>query len=314
VKLAGRTVLLTGATGGLGQAMARALAARGATPILTARSAGRLEPLAAEVGGRAVACDLGDAADLDRLLALVGSPDALIANAALPGSGRIDALSMEEIDAALAVNLRAPIVLAKALSGAMIARNAGHLVFVSSLAGKAASSGGSLYSATKFGLRGFALGLREDLRRHGVGVSVVSPGFIRDAGMFHKSGAKLPPASARGRPSRSPRRSSPPSSETAPRSTWPHSLCGSARPSRTWRHRPLRRCSASSAQTASPTPSPGASARRAPDGRAPQGSARRALDGRHVAAKAGRVAINAIRTVRPAGPRPDWVPSPAATP
>jgi short-subunit dehydrogenase len=189
MKLAGRTVLLTGATGGLGQAMARALAARGATPILTARSAGRLEPLAAEVGGRAVACDLGDPADLDRLLALVGSPDALVANAALPGSGRIDALSMEEIDAALAVNLRAPIVLAKALTGAMIARNAGHLVFVSSLAGKAASSGGSLYSATKFGLRGFALGLREDLRRHGVGVSVVSPGFIRDAGMFHKSGA-----------------------------------------------------------------------------------------------------------------------------
>jgi short-subunit dehydrogenase len=64
---------------------------------------------------------------------------------------------------------------------------------VSSLSGKAASPGGSVYSATKFGLRGFALGLRQDLRPHGVGVSVVAPGFVRDAGMFHDSGAKLPP-------------------------------------------------------------------------------------------------------------------------
>ena len=66
-------------------------------------------------------------------------------------------------------------------------------MFVSSLSGKAGSPGGSVYSATKFGLRGFALGLRQDLRPHGVGVSVVAPGFVRDAGMFHDSGAKLPP-------------------------------------------------------------------------------------------------------------------------
>ena len=74
----------------------------------------------------------------------------------------------------------------------MVARGHGHLVFVSSLSGKAASARGSIYSATKFGLRGFALGLREDLRDTGVGVSTVFPGFISDAGMFHESGAKLP--------------------------------------------------------------------------------------------------------------------------
>ena len=74
----------------------------------------------------------------------------------------------------------------------MAARGAGHLVFVSSLAGKAASGGGAVYSATKFGLRGFALALREDLRGSGVGVSVVFPGFIRDGGMFHDSGVTLP--------------------------------------------------------------------------------------------------------------------------
>ena len=194
MRVEGRTVLLTGATGGIGHAIARAFAARGASLVLTGRRAEVLEPLAAEVRGRTVACDLGDPAEVDRLVAEAGDADVLVANAALPASGRIGALSVEEIDAALAVNLRAPIILAQAMAERMVARGgAGHLVFVSSLAGKAASSGGSLYSATKFGLRGFALGLREDLRPRGIGVSVVSPGFIRDAGMFHDSGAKLPP-------------------------------------------------------------------------------------------------------------------------
>lgn len=193
MNLGGRTVLLTGATGGLGQAMARALARRGARLVLTGRRAGLLEPLAAELGARTHVCDLADPADVDQLAAEAGDADVLVANAALPASGRIDALTPEAVDAALAVNLRAPIILAKAMAERMVPRGSGHLVFVSSLAGKAASSGGSLYSATKFGLRGFALGLREDLRPHGIGVSLVSPGFIRDAGMFHDSGAKLPP-------------------------------------------------------------------------------------------------------------------------
>ena len=81
----------------------------------------------------------------------------------------------------------------------MIDRGHGHLVFISSLSGKVASPASSIYSATKFGLRGFALGLREDLAPHGVGVSVVLPGFIRDAGMFAEAAVKLPRASARAR-------------------------------------------------------------------------------------------------------------------
>jgi short-subunit dehydrogenase len=200
VKVGGRTVLLTGATGGLGQAIARALAREGARLLLTGRRADLLEPLAAETGGRALVGDLARPEDVERLLAEAGEPDVLVANAALPASGRIHKLTVAEIDAALAVNLRAPIVLATALAGPMAARGSGHLVFVGSLAGRAASSGGSLYSATKFGLRGFALGLREDLRPAGVGVSLVSPGFIRDAGMFHDSGARLPPGIGTKRP------------------------------------------------------------------------------------------------------------------
>jgi uncharacterized protein len=192
VQLTGARVLLTGASGGLGQAIARTLAARGAELVLSGRRLEALEPLAAETGARAVPADLADPADVRRLADGAGAVDVLVANAALPASGRLARFSVEEIDRALAVNLRAPMVLARLLADGMVQRGRGQLVFVSSLAGKAASGGGSVYSATKFGLRGFAQGLREDLRPHGVGVSCVLPGFIRDAGMFHDSGARLP--------------------------------------------------------------------------------------------------------------------------
>ncbi|MGH2947453.1 MAG: SDR family NAD(P)-dependent oxidoreductase [Solirubrobacteraceae bacterium] len=192
MNLGGRTALLTGASGGLGQAIARALARRGARLVLSARRVQVLESLAAETGGRAVSCDLTDRSALERLVADAGPVDVLVANAGLPGSGTIDTFALAEIDRALDVNLRAPMILARLLAAGMAERGGGHIVFVSSLAGKAATPGQSIYSATKFGLRGFAQGLREDLRPRGVGVSTVFPGFIRDAGMFHDSGVRLP--------------------------------------------------------------------------------------------------------------------------
>ena len=176
-----------------GGVVARALAARGATVILTGRKVEQLEALAAELDGRAIAADLAEPGAPQALLADAGDVDALVANAALPASGELTSFSPEEIDRALAVNLRAPIMLARLLAPALTARGSGQLVFVSSLSGKAAGPHSSLYSATKFGLRGFALGLRQDLAEHGVGVSCVYPGFIRDAGMFADSGATLPP-------------------------------------------------------------------------------------------------------------------------
>jgi short-subunit dehydrogenase len=192
VKLDGARVLLTGATGGLGQAIARALAERGAVLILTGRRGDVLEPLAQETGGRVIVSDLSVPDAPERLLAEAGEVDVLVANAGIPGSGRLNSFSVEEIDRALAVNLRAPMLLAHGLTESMVARGSGHLLFMSSLGGRAAAPGTSVYSATKFGLRGFGQGLRGDLRDEGVGVSVVFPGFIRDAGMFHDSGTKLP--------------------------------------------------------------------------------------------------------------------------
>jgi short-subunit dehydrogenase len=192
VSLTSGNVLLTGATGGIGGAIARAFAARGAMLLLSGRRADVLEPLAHEVGGRAIACDLADRTQVEQLIAEAGEIDVLIANAALPASGELTALSQEQIDRLLDVNLRAPIALARALAPGMIERGRGHMVFVSSLSGKAASPSSSMYSATKFGLRGFALGIRADLRDHGVGVSTVLPGFISNAGMFADTGVELP--------------------------------------------------------------------------------------------------------------------------
>jgi short-subunit dehydrogenase len=194
MQISGRTILLTGATGGIGHAIARRLHAGGASLVLTGRRTDVLEPLAAELGARALAVDLADMAAVAQLASDCTEVDGMVANAALPGSGPLLEYDPEHIARALTVNLHAPILLARLLGERMVARGSGHLLFISSLAGKASAPGSSLYSATKFGIRGFAQGLREDLRDSGVGVSVVFPGFISDAGMFAESGAELPRA------------------------------------------------------------------------------------------------------------------------
>jgi uncharacterized protein len=193
VSLVNGRVLLTGATGGIGSAIARVLAARGASLILSGRRMEVLEPLAAELGAQAIACDLAVPEQIDRLAEQAGAVDVLVANAALPGTGHVLELSQDEIDRILAVDLSAPIRLTKLLTPGMVDRGRGHLTFISSLNGKAATPLTAMYCAAKFGLRGFALALRDDLRAAGVGVSVVYPGFISDAGMFADSDVKLPP-------------------------------------------------------------------------------------------------------------------------
>jgi short-subunit dehydrogenase len=192
--LTGARALVTGATGGIGLAIARRLHGRGATVLASGRQAEVLERLAAELGERVepLVADLADREQVAALPRRAGKVDVLVANAALPASGDLLGFTPGEIDRALDVNLRAPVTLARQLAPAMVERGYGHLVFVSSLSGKSGSAGSSLYSASKFGLRGFAQGLHEDLLGAGVGVSTVFPGFIRDAGMFHDSGAKLP--------------------------------------------------------------------------------------------------------------------------
>jgi short-subunit dehydrogenase len=193
MEVSGARVLITGATGGIGAALATTCANAGARLVLSGRREAELTDLATACKGEAVVADLAQRQDVARLLQQAGDVDVLIANAALPAAGLLSEFTAEQVDRALEVNLRAPIAMAHALAPQMVARGRGAIVFVSSLAGLTASKHSSLYNATKFGLRGFALALRQDLHGTGVGVTVVLPGFIRDAGMFADSGASTPP-------------------------------------------------------------------------------------------------------------------------
>jgi short-subunit dehydrogenase len=189
--LDGRTALLTGATGGLGRAIGTALASRGAKLILSSRKTEELVKLARSLPGGGHTTLTSDQA---------GDIDVFVANAGLPASGRLDDFSQEQIGRALRVNLESPVRMTRELLPLWQKRRSGHFVFISSISGFASTPRASLYAATKFGLRGFALNLREDLRGTGVGVSVITPGAIRDAGMFADSGAAPPPGLGTGTP------------------------------------------------------------------------------------------------------------------
>ena len=192
MNVSGKRVLLTGATGGLGHAIARALAGAGAHVILSGRRADVLDDLAKEISGSIAPADLSDPVAVRALAAGNADVDILVANAGLPASGRLETYDDDQIARALVVNLHAPIILTHALAPHMVARGAGHIVFMSSLAGKTATAGSSLYNATKFGLRGFAGAMRAELHGTGVGVSTIFPGFISDAGMFADANVTLP--------------------------------------------------------------------------------------------------------------------------
>ena len=186
-------MLLTGASGGLGEAIARDLAARGADLVVSARREAELEALAAGTGATVLVADLTDRDDLARVLDAVRDVDILVANAGIGADVPIEELTADDVDRSIEVNLRAPILMAtEFVNSRLAARLPGQVVFIGSLSGLAPTPMTRMYNATKFGLRGFALSLREDLTGTGVGASIVEPGFIRDAGMFASSGIELP--------------------------------------------------------------------------------------------------------------------------
>ncbi len=193
MEIAGKRVLLTGASGGLGEAIAEELAGRGARLTLSARREDELNRLAARVGGEVLVADLAAQADLDRVIEAGNDADILIANAGIGADTPIEELTPEQVDQVISVNLRAPILAATAFVQAHLASGEpGHVVFIGSLSGIVSSPDTRMYNATKFGLRGFALSLRQDLVDTNIGASIVEPGFISDAGMFAESGIKLP--------------------------------------------------------------------------------------------------------------------------
>jgi short-subunit dehydrogenase len=197
VEIEGKRVLLSGATGGLGRAIAAELAASGANLVLSSRKQGDLDELRRSLPGgegrhEAIVADLAEEGAAEKLIRDAGDLDILVANAALPASGKLDHFSQQELARAVRVNLEAPIRMTRELAPELVKRGEGHLVYIASLSGWAATARSSLYSATKYGIRGFAFGLREDLVPLGVGVSIVSPGFVREAGMFADAGTNAP--------------------------------------------------------------------------------------------------------------------------
>lgn len=191
MEVAGATVLVTGASGGIGQAIARTLASRGARLVLSGRDDQVLRPLAAELGADLVLADLRG--DLAALRSRTDSIDVLVVCAAVDGGSSVPDDTAEHIDEVVDVNLRSALVLSTEFAQHRIAAGgAGQIVFIGSVSGLAPTPRFRLYNATKFGLRGFSLALRQDLRPHGIGATIITPGYIRDAGMTVDSGVQLP--------------------------------------------------------------------------------------------------------------------------
>jgi short-subunit dehydrogenase len=193
MRLDGTVALVTGGSSGIGAATARALAAAGARPLITGRDAGRLQAVAAETGGLALAADLAapdgpaELAEAARRAAGPDGIDLLVNNAGIGWAGPIEQMTAEQAAGLIAVDLTAPIQLTRLLVPGMAARGHGHVVFVSSIAGATGVRGEAVYSAAKAGLGCFAESLADELAGRGVGVSLIVPGVV-DTPFFERRG------------------------------------------------------------------------------------------------------------------------------
>jgi short-subunit dehydrogenase len=182
----GKTVIVTGASMGVGAACARAFAAEGANLVLVARGEARLQKLASELEGStsilAVAMDVADESACIDLLTQsnerFGRIDVLVNNAGMHNRGAVDTLAPADIAAMIDVNLRAPLFLSAAVLPYLQAQSGGAIVMVGSLAGRTPMQGAATYAASKAGLRSFSYAFADELREQGIHVGVVSPGPI----------------------------------------------------------------------------------------------------------------------------------------
>jgi len=189
-----RRALVTGASGGLGEAITRRLHAEGARLVLSARRTSVLEGLAAELGdAEVVPADLGRVEDAVALSERAGGPDVLVANAGLPATGNLLDLDVGDIRRAVDLNVCGTLVLTRLLLPAMVERGWGHVLLVESLAGLASTPRSSVYNSSTFALRGFGHALREELRDTGVGVSLGQAHLRVRRGMWADTRAAGPP-------------------------------------------------------------------------------------------------------------------------
>jgi short-subunit dehydrogenase len=206
--LSGKTVVLTGASQGLGVVMARALAAEDASLVLAARSEDKLKAVALALppGTRAAiqVTDVTSASDRSALLARAerefGHIDVLINNAGVEDLGIYAEQDPDVLRRIVETNLVSPMLLTRAALPAMLARSSGHVVNIASLAGRTGMPFGAAYSGSKGGLAEWSISLAAELRDSGVAVSVICPGFVSDTGMFSRKGTPAPKSIGASRP------------------------------------------------------------------------------------------------------------------
>jgi short-subunit dehydrogenase len=199
MKINGRTILITGASYGIGAALARAVAPAGGQVLLLARSQDALDRVAAEVqscGGQAhvYPVDLADAVAVERVAraieAEVGTPDILVNNA---GVGRwlfLEETDPAEAQAMMAVPYFAALYVTRAFLPAMVRRGSGQIVNINSPASLVAWPGATAYTAARWALRGFTEALRADLRGTGLRVTAVIPGKVSSTYFIHNPGTE----------------------------------------------------------------------------------------------------------------------------
>ncbi len=182
--LTGRTALVTGASGGIGGAIARALHAQGATVALSGTRVAPLEALAAELGSRAfvLPADLSDRASVDALVPAaekaMGSLDILVNNAGITRDGLIMRMKDEDWDKVLEVNLGSAFRLARSAVRGMMKRRTGRIISITSVSGVIGNPGQVNYSAAKAGMIGMTKALAREVATRGITVNAVAPGFI----------------------------------------------------------------------------------------------------------------------------------------
>lgn len=186
--LTGMTALVTGASGGIGSSIARALAAQGATLALSGSNEDKLKAFAAELGGdhKTLVCDLSDPASVDALVpqsveALGGKLDILVNNAGVTRDNLILRMKDEEWSQVIQINLEAAFRLCRAAAKPMMKARFGRIVSITSVVGVTGNPGQANYCASKAGIIGMSKSLGQELASRGVTVNCVAPGFIRSA-------------------------------------------------------------------------------------------------------------------------------------
>ncbi|WP_336980591.1 SDR family oxidoreductase [Brevundimonas nasdae] len=194
--ITGKTIVITGASSGMGAAAARHLAAKGAAVVLGARRTDRIEALVAEItaaGGKAIALatDVTKRDDLQRLVSAAvetyGRIDVLLNNAGVMPLSPLERVKVDEWDQMIDVNLKGVLYGVAAALPPMIAQKSGHIINVSSVAGHKLFGGSAVYSATKFAVRALSEGLRQEMASHNVRTTIISPGAVKTELLNHIS-------------------------------------------------------------------------------------------------------------------------------